>query len=100
MGGCLLLYKVDDKDKMHIIQFTTENCWMSEIGSCHSRKLSELSIDALENTIVLQISYEDLITIEKQKSNFDKIYRILVENNYVSLRKIVLQNRSSTAEER
>jgi CRP-like cAMP-binding protein len=98
--GCLRLYKVDAKGNTHIIQFATENWWMSEIGSFHSRKPSELSIDALEDTIVLQISYEDLITIYKQAPKFDKIFRILIENSYVSLQKRLLQNISSTAEER
>nr|WP_315251285.1 Crp/Fnr family transcriptional regulator [uncultured Flavobacterium sp.] len=98
--GCLRLYKVDDKGNTHIIQFAAENWWMSEIGSFHSRKPSEMSIDALEDTIVLQISYEDLITIYKQAFKFDKIFRVLIENSYVSLQKRLLQNISSTAEDR
>lgn len=98
--GCLRLYKVDKKGNIHIIQFATENWWMSEIGSFHSRVPSEMSIDALEDTMVLQISYEDLITIYKQAPKFDKIFRILIENSYVSLQKRLLQNISSTAEDR
>lgn len=53
-----------------------------------------------EDTIVLQISYEDLITIYKQAPKFDKIFRIFIENSYVSIQKRLLQNISSTAEER
>lgn len=98
--GCLRLYKVDCKGNTHIIHFATENWWMSEIGSFHSRKPSEMSIDALEDTIVLQISYDDLITIYKQAPKFDKIFRVLIENSYVSLQKRMLQNISSTAEDR
>ena len=100
--GCLRLYKVDHKGNTHIIQFAAENWWMSEIGSFHSRTPSKMSIDALEDTTVLQITYEDLITIYKHKeaSKFDKIFRILIENSYVSLQKRMLQNISSTAEDR
>jgi CRP-like cAMP-binding protein len=98
--GCLRLYKVDDKGNTHIINFAAENWWMSEIGSFHSRKPSEMNIDALEDTIVLQISYEDLISLYKQAPKFDKIFRILIENSYVSLQKRMLQNISSTAEDR
>ncbi len=98
--GCLRLYKVDDKGNTHIIHFAAENWWMSEIGSFHSRKPSEMNIDALEDTIVLQISYEDLISLYKQAPKFDKIFRVLIENSYVSLQKRMLQNISSTAEDR
>lgn len=98
--GCLRLYKIDDKGNTHIINFAAENWWMSEIGSFHSRKPSEMNIDALEDTIVLQISYEDLISLYKQAPKFDKIFRVLIENSYVSLQKRMLQNISSTAEDR
>ncbi len=100
VSGCLRLYKVDVKGNTHIIQFASENSWMSEIGSFHCRNTSELSIDALEDTVVLQISYDDLIKIYKQAPKFDRIFRVLIENSYVSLQKRLLQNISSTAEER
>lgn len=63
--GCLRMYKVDEKGSRHIIQFAAENGWMIDLGSFHSRKGSELNIDALEETLVMQISYEDLISLYK-----------------------------------
>lgn len=55
--GCLRMYKIDKKGNTHIIQFASENWWMVAIGSFHQKKSSDLSIDALEDTTVLQISY-------------------------------------------
>jgi hypothetical protein len=98
--GCLRMYKVDDKGNTHIIQFASENWWMVDIASFHGRKASELSIDALEDTMVLQINYEDLISLYINYPKFDKIFRVLIENSFVSLQKRLLQNISSTAEER
>jgi CRP/FNR family transcriptional regulator, anaerobic regulatory protein len=98
--GCLRMYKVDDKGNTHIIQFAAENWWLSNIGSFHENKPSELNIDALEDTMVLQISYENLLSLYKQAPKFDRIFRILIENSLVSLQKRLLQNISSTAEER
>lgn len=98
--GCLRMYKVDEKGDTHIVQFASENWWIIDLGSFHTRSPSELNIDALEDTMVLQISYEDLITIYKQAPKYDKIFRILIENSFVSLQKRLLQNISSTAEDR
>ncbi|MES2794573.1 MAG: Crp/Fnr family transcriptional regulator [Bacteroidota bacterium] len=98
--GCLRMYKIDDKGNTHILQFAVENWWLSNIGSFHERKPSELNIDALEDTMVLQISHENLLLLYTNAPKFDRIFRVLIENSFVSLQKRLLQNISSTAEER
>ena len=98
--GCLRMYKIDNKGNTHIIQFASENWWLSDIGSFHERKPSELNIDALEDTMVLQISHENLVLLYTKAPKFDRIFRVLIENSFVSLQKRLLQNISSTAEER
>jgi CRP-like cAMP-binding protein len=98
--GCLRMYKIDDKGNAHIIQFATENWWLMDIGSFHGKEPSELNIDAIEDTMVLQISYNHLIDLYTKGPKFNLIFRVLIENSFVSLQKRLLQNISSTAEER
>lgn len=98
--GCLRMYKVDEKGNVYILQFAAENWWLSNIGSFHERKPSELNIDALEDTMVLQISYDNLVFLYTKAPKFDRIFRVLIEKSFVSLQKRLLQNISSTAEER
>ncbi len=98
--GCLRMYKIDDKGNTHILQFAAENWWLMDIGSFHQRNVSELYIDALEDTMVLQINYDNLIALYLKTTKFDRIFRVLIENSFVSLQKRLLQNISSTAEER
>lgn len=98
--GCLRMYKIDDKGNTHIIQFAAENWWTVDIGSFHGRKPSALNIDALEDTILLQINYDNLILLYTLAPKFDRIFRVLIENSYVTLQDRLLQNISSTAEER
>ncbi|MBL7727564.1 MAG: Crp/Fnr family transcriptional regulator [Dinghuibacter sp.] len=98
--GCLRMYKIDDKGNTHIVQFSAENSWLMDMGSFHERISSEWNIDALEDTLVLQISYNDLIALYLQSPTFNRIFRVLTENNFVALQKRLLQCISSTAEER
>lgn len=98
--GCLRMYKIDDKGTTHILQFATENWWINDLGSFHSISPSGLNIDALEDTVVLQISRDDLISLYIQAPKFDRIFRVLIENSFVRLQERLLQNISSTAEER
>jgi CRP-like cAMP-binding protein len=98
--GCLRMYKIDDNGNVHILQFSAENTWLTDLGSFYGHKISKLNIDALEDTMVLQITYDNLITLYKQASKFDRIFRILMENSFILLQDRLLQNISSTAEER
>jgi len=98
--GCLRMYKIDDKGGSHILQFAAENNWITDLGSFYSEKPSELTIDALEDTMVLKITHDDLITIYTQAPKFHRIFRVLIENSYVSIQKRLLQTISSTAEDR
>lgn len=98
--GCLRMYKIDDKGAVHIIQFAAENNWINDLGSFHQIQSSSLNIDALEDTVVLQISREQLINLYIHAPKFDRIFRVLLENSYVRLQARLLQNISSTAEDR
>ena len=98
--GCLRMYKIDDKGNTHILQFAAENYWINDLGSFHGLKPSALNIDALEDTVVLQISHDDLISLYLQAPKFDRIFRVLLENSFIRLQERLLQNISSTAEER
>ncbi|PJB11594.1 MAG: cyclic nucleotide-binding protein [Flavobacteriales bacterium CG_4_9_14_3_um_filter_40_17] len=100
VSGCLRMYKVDEKGNFHILQFAAENGWMLDLGSFHGKTPSELNIDALEDSTVLQISYDNLIALYTDVPKFDRIFRVLIENSFVSLQTRLLQNISSTAENR
>jgi len=98
--GCFRMYMVDEKGKEHNLQFAIENWWIGDIGSFHSEKPSRLYIEALENSIILQIKKEDQLKLFVDYPKFNRIFRVLSENAMVSLQNRILQNISSTAEER
>ena len=98
--GCLRLYKVDEKGVYHILQFATENFWMLDLASFHKKTKSVLDIDALEDTVVLRITYDDLIDLYIKAPKFDRIFRVLLENHFMQQQERIGQLFSSTAEER
>src|SRR5688500_13471149 len=98
--GCLRLYKVGDDGVYHILQFATENNWISDLASFHKKIKSRLEIDALEDTVVLRISYEDLIDLYIKAPKFDRIFRVLLENHFMQQQERIGHLFSSTAEER
>jgi CRP-like cAMP-binding protein len=100
VNGCLRSYKIDGKGAVHTLQFAPENHWINDLGSFHAVKPSVLNIDALEDTVVLQINRNDLISLYEQSPRFDRFFRVLIENGFVRLQERLLQTISSTAEDR
>ncbi len=98
--GCFKMYKVDDKGQEHNLQFAIENEWITDIGSFHAEEPSELYIEALEKSIILQIVKPDLLYLYGNHSKFDRNFRVIIENSFINLQKRVLQNISVSAEER
>jgi len=98
--GCFKMYMVDPNGKEHNLQFAIEKWWIGDIGSFHSEEPSRLYIEAIENSIILQIKKEDQWKLFVDYPKFNRIFRVLAENAIVSLQNRILQNISSTAEER
>uniref|UniRef100_UPI002930278C Crp/Fnr family transcriptional regulator n=1 Tax=Pedobacter miscanthi TaxID=2259170 RepID=UPI002930278C len=100
VSGCFKMYGVDDNGTEHNIQFAAENEWIADIGSFHSGKASQLYIEAIEPSIILQIDAVNLVYLYHNHPKFDRIFRVIAENKVIELQQRVLQNISSTADER
>ena len=98
--GCFKMYGVDDRGIEHNIQFAAEGDWIADIGSFHSKKPSRLFIEAVEPSEIIQIEQQDLYFLYINIPKLDRIFKVIIENKYVELQNRVLQNISSTAQQR
>ncbi len=100
IDGCFKMYKVDEAAKEHNLHFAVENQWITDIGSFHSEQPSQLYIEAIEPGRILQISKQDLIYFYEHSIKFNRIFRVIVENEFVLLQNRLLQTISTTGEQR
>lgn len=98
--GCLRLYSLDENGVEHILQFAPEDFWVSDIGSFHQETPTSMFIEALEPSEILQITKPDLLETFLAYPSYDRLFRVMMESAFIALQKRVLQNISSTAEER
>lgn len=99
-AGLLRSYSIDKKGEEHIIQFAPETWWITDLYSFLAGDNATLFIDALEDSDVLLIdaeSYERLCTTIPE---FERYFRILLQNNYVATHRRILASISLSAEER
>lgn len=100
ISGLFKMYSVDKSGTEHNIQFASENEWIVDIGSFHSEKESRLYIEAIEPSVILQIEKSNLLYLYTHYPKFDRNFRVIIEDKFIELENRVLQNISSTAEER
>jgi CRP-like cAMP-binding protein len=100
MEGCFKMYAVDEKGNKHNLQFAAEKDWITDIGSFHAQKPSKLFIEAIEPSVILQIEQQDLYFLYTNIPKLNIIFKVIIENKFIELQNRVLQNISSTGQQR
>lgn len=98
--GCFKMYGVDKSGTEYNLLFAAEDDWITDIDSLHKERPSKLFIEAIEPSVVLQISKGDLWYLYTNYPKFDRNFRVIIEDKYIELQNRLLQTFSSTAYER
>lgn len=91
---------MDNSGKEHNLLFTAEDDWITDIDSLHKERPSKLFIEAVEPSVILQISKGDLWYLYTNYPKFDRNFRVIIEDKYIELQNRLLQTFSTTAYER
>ncbi|MBL0740325.1 Crp/Fnr family transcriptional regulator [Chryseolinea lacunae] len=97
--GCLRAYTVDAQGGEHIAMFGVEGWWISDLFSFLTNTPATQNIDALEDSEVLSIEKSDLEKLYIDVPEFNRLFRILLQNAFVAHQKRILASISQTAEE-
>jgi CRP-like cAMP-binding protein len=100
VSGCTKTFYVDDEGQEHVIMFSIEDWWTSDMGSYISQKPADYSVQCLENTELIQFSYENQELMMKQVPKLERVFRIIVEKAFVASQKRIVRNFSMNAKER
>ena len=98
--GCLRGYTIDDNGLEHVLSFAPADWWIADMYSFISQEPAYLNIDALEDSVVLRLSKENLEKLYAEVPKFERYFRILVEKSLVAHQQRLLNNMTFTAEER
>jgi CRP-like cAMP-binding protein len=97
--GLLRAYTVDNKGQEHIAMFAMEDWWISDLYSFLTNTPATQHIDALEDCEVLSIEKSDLEKLYQQVPKFDRFFRIVLQNAFISSQRRILASISQSAEE-
>jgi len=99
-NGCLRAYYIDDDGNERIVQFALEGWWIGDMASFSTGLPAKLTIDAMEDSEILQIEKTDFELLLKHIPKFERFFRILLTNAFSAHQHRILSYLSSTAEER
>jgi CRP-like cAMP-binding protein len=100
LSGCLRNYYLDDKGDEHILQFSIEDWWTSDLYSLLTQTPATQFIDALEDSTVALLEKNDLENLYFKIPKFERFFRIMLQNAFIAQQQRILQNIGSTGEER
>ncbi|WP_282148096.1 Crp/Fnr family transcriptional regulator [Algibacter lectus] len=98
--GCLKGYYIDEKGSRHIIQFAVENWWIGDFDAFYNQVPSRLYIEAIEDSQLLSINYDSLQNIYNKAPIFERYFRVLVTQAFISQRKRILSTLEKNTKER
>ncbi len=100
LKGAFRGYLVDNDGKEHTLVFAIEDWWISDYSSLIYQEPATLFVEALEDSILIQIDYEDEQTFLREIPKLEKFERIITQRSLAFHQKRLLSNFTKTAEER
>lgn len=87
LEGLYRSFYVDDKGNDHILHFAIENWWITSVESFVKQTPSAYAIQALEDSIVLMITKEDIEKLYIKIPKLERVFRIIWENMLIALQR-------------
>lgn len=98
--GCLKSTFIDNSGKEHILQFGMENWWITDYESFIEQTPSKISIDCIENSELLYITYEDRELLTAQMHKMERFWAKKGKKGRVALQNRILSLLKNSAKER
>lgn len=98
--GTFRSFFMDGDGKDHTIQIAIEDWFISDFYSYITKNPATLYVEALEDSIIFQMKYDDIEGLCARNHHLSEYFRITTERAFAYSRKRTLSNLSKTAEER
>lgn len=100
VDGCLKVYSLDGESNERILQFGIRGWWINDLYAYLTQSPSTYFIQAITDSVVLQIHRDQLEKLYDKIPMIDRFYRIKTQNAYVALQERTIRAMSEPVEER
>lgn len=100
VSGALRVYYTDPKGNEHVMYFAFSDWWVGDLAGFHFNEAATLSVQALEESYILEVSKEDIEDMYLKVPALERLFRIMAQRTLAVLQKRFLLTISAHAEER
>ncbi|MTG97650.1 Crp/Fnr family transcriptional regulator [Myroides albus] len=87
--GCLHSYYIKDNGSLQTLDFAIESWWICDYMAFENSSLSDLTIQAVETSIVLSLSRESLDALLQHHPVMEQYFRRIFQRSYAAAQKRV-----------
>ena len=100
ISGCTKTFYMDLEGQEHIVMFSIEDWWTSDLGSFITQTPADFNVQCIESTQLIQFTYDNLEALYKEIPKLERLFRKIVERAFAASQKRIIRNFSLTAKER
>ncbi|AJR03944.1 Crp/Fnr family transcriptional regulator [Siansivirga zeaxanthinifaciens] len=99
LEGCTKTFYLDKEGQEHILMFSIEDWWSSDIGSFITQSPADFNVQCLENTEVVVFAEDIIEELYEKIPALERFFRKIIEKAFVASQKRIVRNFSLTAKE-
>ena len=99
ISGCTKTFYVDKEGQEHIVMFSIEDWWTSDMGSFITQTPADFNVQCLENSELVLFSYDIIEDLYKEIPKLERFFRQIIEKGLVASQKRIVRNFSLSAKE-
>ncbi len=100
ISGCTKTFYIDLEGQEHIVMFSIEDWWTSDLGSFITQTPADYNVQCIESTQLIQFTYDNLEELYNEIPKLERLFRKIVERAFAASQKRIIRNFSLTAKER
>ena len=100
ISGCTKTFYIDKEGQEHIVMFSIEDWWTSDMGSFISQTEADFNVQCVENTELIMFHRDIIEKLYEEIPKLERFFRQIVERALVASQKRIVRSFSLTARER
>ena len=100
ISGCTKTFYMDEAGQEHIMMFSIEDWWTSDMSSFINQTPADFNIQFLENTELIMFPHDNIEALYSQIPKLERLFRQIIEKAFIASQKRIVRNLSMTAKEK
>lgn len=99
ISGCTKTFYVDEEGQEHIVMFSIEDWWASDMGSFVTQTPADFNVQCIENTELIIFPHDIIEELYSEIPKLERFFRQIVEKGLAASQKRIVRNFSLSAKE-